>query len=94
MVTLKNIEEKLGTGDFWDEKADAWIDANDLIKNKNFIAFGDDGGDTFIKSANDSTDLINKLKKHLAGDTNCDFTTEIYLIVQDGIKKSVADFIK
>ncbi len=59
----------------------------------NFIAYGDDGGDTFIKEAKDKEDLKNKLKKHIDGATGCDFETEVFLIVENGIKRKPSYFL-
>ena len=88
------IKGKYGISDLWDRDADEWIETKDLINRKNFIVYGDDGGTTYVKNASNENDLINKLKKHLDGDTGCCFDTEIRLIVQNGIKKKVSDFIK
>ena len=84
-ISLQDIEHKMGTGEFWDDKLGKWIEVEELINNKNFIAY-DDGGDIIIKSADDATHLIEKLKKHL--------DNSIYMIVQDGIQKKVIDFLK
>ena len=94
MNKLLNSINKLSSKRFWDEKTDGWIDSKKLATYKNFIAYGDDGGDTFIIYAIDEAELIKKVRKHLGGDTNCDFDTSIYLIVQNGVKKEIVDYLK
>lgn len=77
----------------WDDKGNKCT-IEDISKIDNCILYGDDGGDTFIKIANDETDLINKLKKHLDGNTGCDFETSIRLIIRNGKSVKVSSFLK
>lgn len=91
---FNTADNKFGISGLCDLKSNDWINSSDLEDKENFIVFADDGGDTFVKYADNSEDLVNKLRAHLDGDTGADFDTSIRLIVQNGQKKTMKDFIK
>ncbi len=65
-----------------------------LSKFDYFIVYGDDGGDGFVKFADNKTDFIAMLKSHIDGNTNCDFETRDYLFVMDGKEIKISDLIR
>lgn len=81
----KKIRNDQVDGKFPEENKYRWITPEEFITQKFYIIYGDPRGDTFIKFAENEESFTKLLNKHLIeGDTNCDFATEVYLIVKNG----------
>lgn len=89
----KSPEYRYITG-LWCQKTDKWISTSDLVDNQNFFIFGDDGGDKFVESFDNETELLKGVQKYYNGNTGADFETSIYLIVQNGEKKTIQVSLK
>jgi len=92
-MNIQDIEDKIGTRKVWSDKVGGWIDSKDISSINNCIIYGDDGGDAFIKYAENEEELKAKLKSHLDGNTGCDFETRIYLIIKNGESVKVSSFM-
>jgi len=82
-ITKEQIEAEIGKREIYHDDR-KWLTANKVAKGYPFaIIYGDDS-DVFIKEAADDKDLISKLKAHIDGDTNCDYETQIYIVIRNG----------
>ncbi len=89
-MNIEKLEDIFGSQKLWCEKTNKWISIKDLVDNKNFFVYGDDGGDKFVKSFDTAEELTKGVQSYYNGNTGADFETVIYLIVQDGRKKKTS----
>lgn len=63
-----------------------WMTHEEIAKYKHFFIYGDDGGDLYIRTPDTEAELTKLADQHANGITNCDFETNVYLIVRNGKK--------
>ena len=83
----KEIYDDRVDGIYPGEKESRWIQIEELESQQFFIVYSDDGGDTFVKFAEDEENFQELMQSLIVdGDTNCDFDTSISLIIRNGEK--------